>query len=118
MVTVRPAQRWTIRHLWIEGDLAIGLYIIGLYPSGHPAVTDFDLIAGATTRTPRPQAPRGCNARPDDALKYEPEDIAIPETLVTRPREHRVIRNFVLDAKPAEPAIGKVDLDFAAQRSL
>jgi len=29
-----------------------------------------------------------------------------------------VIRNFVLDAKPAEPAIGKVDLDFAAQRSL
>jgi len=60
----------------------------------------------------------GCNARPDDALKYEPEDIAIPETLVTRPREHRVIRNFVLDAKPAEPAIGKVDLDFAAQRSL
>ena len=60
----------------------------------------------------------GCNARPDDALEYDAENIVIAEALVTRPREDRMIWNLVLDAKPAEPAIGKVDPDFAAQRSL
>jgi hypothetical protein len=60
----------------------------------------------------------GCNARPDDALEYKTEDIVIAEALVARSREYRVIWNFILNAKPAEPAIGKVDLDFAAQRAL
>ena len=59
----------------------------------------------------------GCNTGPDDPLEYEPEDPVIAETLIARPREHRVIWNFVLDAKPAEPAISKVDLHLAAERS-
>src|SRR5215472_1350146 len=60
----------------------------------------------------------GCNTGPDDPLEYEPEDPVIAETLIARPREHRVIRNVVLDAKPAEPAVSKVNPHLAAERSL
>ena len=35
----------------------------------------------------------------------------IAETLVACTREHRVIRNLVLNPEAAEPAIGKVDLN-------
>ena len=58
----------------------------------------------------------GRNARPDEPPEYKPENIVIPEALIARPREPRVIWNFILNAKPAEPAIRKVTLDYATER--
>jgi len=42
----------------------------------------------------------------------------ITEALVAGARKRRVVRDLVLDAEAAEPAIGEVDLDLAAQRTL
>jgi hypothetical protein len=72
MVTVRPAQRWTIRHLWIGGDLAIGLYIIGLYPSVHCAVTDFELDGSVSIC---PELPSGPRVPPFGAILFDTSPI-------------------------------------------
>jgi len=40
--------------------------------------------------------------------------IVLAEPLVAYTREYAVIWNLVLNTKPTEPTIGKIDLDFAA----
>ena len=47
-------------------------------------------------------------------FEHMAKNIVLPEPLVAYTREHGVIRHLVLNAKPTEPTIGKVDLDFAA----
>src|SRR5262245_15318737 len=59
----------------------------------------------------------GRHAGSNDTLKHFPEDVAVAEALVTGARESRVIRDLVFDAQAAEPAIGEVKLDLAAQRT-
>ena len=46
------------------------------------------------------------------------ENVAVAEALIARPREGRVIRDPVLDAQAAEPAVGQVHLHLAADRPL
>src|SRR3974377_1484628 len=45
-----------------------------------------------------------------------PEDCALTEALVAGARERRMIRDLVLDAQAAEPAICQVDLNFTTER--
>src|SRR3954468_6756977 len=58
------------------------------------------------------------NASFDNTFEHMAKNIVLAEPLVAYTREHRVIWHLVLNAKPTEPTIGKVDLDFAAQRPL
>jgi hypothetical protein len=54
----------------------------------------------------------------NNALEHPTKNIVIAEAFVARTREHRVVRDLVLKAEPAEPTIGQVDLHFATQRAL
>jgi hypothetical protein len=47
----------------------------------------------------------------DDVFKELTEDVAVAEAFVAGARERRVVGHLVLDAEPAEPALGQVDLD-------
>src|SRR5262245_14526760 len=47
-----------------------------------------------------------CDARRHHALEYAPKNITLAKPLVARTRERRVIRDLVLQAQAAEPAIG------------
>ena len=58
------------------------------------------------------------NTGPYNTFKHLPEDIAVMEPLVAGSGEHRVIRQIVLNAQAAEPAVGQVDLHFTAQGPL
>src|SRR5262245_66083830 len=58
------------------------------------------------------------NASLDDTFEHVAKNIVIAEPLVACTREHGVIRQLVLNAEPTQPTIGKVDLNFAAQRPL
>src|ERR1700692_3083885 len=60
----------------------------------------------------------GRNARAHDTFEHAPEDGAIAEALVARTREHRMIRDLVLDREPTKPTIRKVHLHLKAQCSL
>ena len=51
----------------------------------------------------------------DDALEGEAENILVAKALVAGARECGVIGDLVLDAEAAEPAIGEVQLDLAAE---
>src|SRR5262249_52583899 len=51
-------------------------------------------------------------------LEHAPKNITLAEPLVARAREYRLIRDLVLDAQAAEPAIGQVHLHFTAQQPL
>src|SRR5262249_16945143 len=46
------------------------------------------------------------------------ENVAVTKPLIAGARERRMIRDLVFDRKPTEPAISKVHLHIAAQRSL
>ena len=46
------------------------------------------------------------------------EQVAVAQPFVTGTAERRMIRDLVLDAQAAEPAIGQVDLDLPTQRAL
>jgi hypothetical protein len=50
----------------------------------------------------------------DDTFEHVAKNIVVAEPLVACTREHRVIRQLVLNAKPTEPTIGKIDLNFTA----
>src|SRR5262249_9439852 len=54
----------------------------------------------------------------DNALEYFPEDIAVAEATVAIDRECRVVRNSVVEIEPAEPTVGKVQLNLLARPSL
>ena len=56
----------------------------------------------------------GRNACPNHTLEHLTENAMVAEALVARTREHGVIRDLVLNAKTAKPAIGKIDPNFAA----
>ena len=60
----------------------------------------------------------GRNTRPDHTLKYPAKDVAVAETLIACSRERRMIRDLVLYAELAEPAIGEVHLQLATQQPL
>ena len=57
------------------------------------------------------------DAGSDDALEHLAENIVLAEALVAGAREGGVIGNLVLDAETAEPAVGEVELHFAAERA-
>jgi hypothetical protein len=57
-------------------------------------------------------------ARLHDPLEHTTEKVSLAEALVACARERRMIRDRVLDAEPAEPAIGKVHLHFTADQPL
>ncbi len=50
--------------------------------------------------------------------KTTAKDIVVAKTLFTGSREGGVIGDLVFDAETAEPAIGEVQLHFAAERAL
>jgi hypothetical protein len=50
----------------------------------------------------------GRNAAPNNTLKHPPKYIAGAEAIMPRTGEIRMIRNLVLNAQAAEPAIGQV----------
>ena len=54
------------------------------------------------------------HARPDNRLEQLPEDVAIAEPSVAIDGKCRMVWNFVIEVKPAEPAIGKMKLDLFA----
>jgi len=58
----------------------------------------------------------GCNASLDDALKHAAKNLSLTEALIVGTRKHRMIGDSVLDAEPAEPAVGKVHLHFTAEQ--
>src|SRR5258707_10977884 len=51
-------------------------------------------------------------------LEHVAEHLAVTEPLVTGTRERRMIRNLVLDAQAAEPAVCQVNVDLAAEHPL
>ena len=108
------------RQLVLDGALYLFRIdvLVPFRPRDRATLVGVDLNQTGVDRKAFTTNKAGRNARPDQPLEYKPENIVIPEALIARPREHRVIWNFILDAKPAEPAIRKVDLDFAAERSL
>src|SRR5262249_58819843 len=58
------------------------------------------------------------HTRPNLALEYLPEDVALAEAAMPIDRECRVIGNPVVEVEPTEPAIGKMQLDFLAELAL
>ena len=58
------------------------------------------------------------DARLDDPFEHAAENIPFTEALVAGARKCRMIRDSVLDAEPAEPAIGQVHLHFTADQPL
>src|SRR5260370_34739567 len=50
----------------------------------------------------------------NDMLEHVAEHLAVTEPLITSTRERRMIRNLVLDAQTAEPAVCQVNVDLAA----
>src|SRR5262249_54930692 len=58
------------------------------------------------------------NARNDDMFEEVTKDIVIAKALVAGARERRVIRDPIFYAKAAEPAIGEIELNLAAQCAL
>ena len=60
----------------------------------------------------------GRNARRHDTLEHAAENVAVAEAFVARPREGRVVRDPVLDAQAAEPAVCQIHLHLAADRAL
>ena len=54
----------------------------------------------------------------DHSLEQVPKDIALSEPTMPVAREGRVIRHLAVEAKPAEPAIGKVEMNLLAQPPL
>ena len=55
------------------------------------------------------------HARPHQRFEQLTQNVAVAKAAVTIDRERRVIRNLGLKIKPAEPAIGKVELDLLTQ---
>ena len=108
------------RQLVLDGALYLFRIdvLVPFRPRDRATLVGVDLNQTGVDRKAFTTNKAGRNARPDQPLEYKPENIVIPEALIARPREHRVIWNFILNAKPAEPAIRKVDLDFATERSL
>jgi hypothetical protein len=60
----------------------------------------------------------GCNTGLNDTLEDLAEDVTVTKPFIAGTRERRVIRNLVLNAQAAEPAIRQIDLDFAAKHPL
>jgi hypothetical protein len=58
----------------------------------------------------------GRDARLDDPFEYATENLSLTEALVAGTRERRMIGDSVLDAEPAEPAVGKVHLHFTTEQ--
>ena len=57
------------------------------------------------------------DAGPDNPLEHPAENSAVAEALVACASECRMIGDLVFDAETAEPAIGEVEPDPAAQRA-
>jgi hypothetical protein len=62
----------------------------------------------ASTAKPLPPTRPAAMHAAHDTFEHAPEDGAIAEGLVARTREHRMIRDLVLDREPTKPAIRKV----------
>src|SRR5664280_532057 len=60
----------------------------------------------------------GCDTSLDHTLEYLTKDAAVAEALIASTRERRMIRDLVLDAELAKPAIGKVHLYLTTQQPL
>jgi len=58
----------------------------------------------------------GCNTSLDDALEDAAKNLSLTEALIAGTRKHRMIGDSVLDAEPAEPAVGKIHLHFATEQ--
>ncbi len=54
----------------------------------------------------------------DDLFEHTTENISLAEALVAGTRERRMIRDSILDAELAEPAIGEVHLHFTIDQPL
>ena len=57
------------------------------------------------------------DAGSNDALEHLAENVVLAEALVAGAREGGVIGNLVFDTETAEPTVGKVELNFAAERA-
>src|ERR1019366_3693130 len=57
----------------------------------------------------------GCDTSLDHTLKYLAKDAAVAEAFIAGTRECRMIRDRMLNAELAEPAIGEVHMQFATQ---
>ncbi len=73
--------------------------------------------AGIHRETLAADQPLG-HAPAHDALKEVAQNIAVPEAAVAIAREGRVIGHLAVQAQPAEPPIGQVQVDLLAQPAL
>ena len=60
----------------------------------------------------------GGHALAHDALEEPAESAAFPEATMAVLREGGMIRNGIFQTKPAEPAIGEIEVDFLTQPPL
>jgi hypothetical protein len=58
----------------------------------------------------------GCDAGLDNLFEHAAKNLSLTEAFVAGARKRRMIRDSVLDAKLAEPAIGEVHLNFTADQ--
>src|SRR5262249_60882199 len=57
-------------------------------------------------------------AAPTHRLENMAQDVAVAEAAMTIDRERRVIGNLVVEIKPAEPAVGQMQLNLLTQPPL
>src|SRR6266852_6339925 len=60
----------------------------------------------------------GRNTCLNDTLEDLAENVALTKALMTGTRQHRMIRDLVLDAQAAEPAVRQVDLNLTTEQPL
>jgi len=51
----------------------------------------------------------------NNALKYVPKEVTLPEAMQTILREGGMVRDFVIEIEPAEPTVSQVQLDLLGQ---
>src|ERR1700747_2197625 len=87
--------------------------------AGHPLLLVYIRLDQACIDRERfaPNEP-GRNAHCHYPLEDPTQSVALPEALVPRTAEYRVIGDPVLNAELAKPPVGQVDLDFSAQPAI
>ena len=109
---------------WIETDSHAAVRLAALSPM------EYDRVRKGEAKRLRRQQEEACErvhgkafaadkagfpATAHHFLEHHPQDIALPETAMVIDREGRVIRYPVFQPKPAEPAIGQIQLDLLAE---
>ena len=72
----------------------------------------------ASTAKPLALDQPGCHAPADDAFEHLAQDVTVAEAAITIDRKGGMVGYVVLEPEPAEPPIGKVELDLTTEPAL